>query len=157
MESPGDLLRRLDRVAAHLQATDTVTCVYALLEQPAAGVSRLRFANAGHPPPLLVTAEGTVRYLDTPDHTLLGLDLDLERSSTEVDLPAGSTLLLYTDGLVEHRARNIEGGLRRLRELAATLATQPLEQVCDTLIGKLAAHPGDDVCLLALRTPNRQD
>lgn len=57
--------------------------------------------------------------------------------------------------MLEHRARNIEDALSRLRELAATLAQQPVESFCDTLIGELAAHPGDDVCLLALRTPAR--
>jgi serine phosphatase RsbU (regulator of sigma subunit) len=153
-ESPGKLLRRLDRIAVHLQVASTTTCIYSVLEQAAGGSARLRFANAGHPSPLLITADGSARYLDSPDHMLLGLGLDQQRSSTLVDLPAGSTLLLYTDGLVEHRGRSIDDGLERLRELSATLAAQPLQQMCDALIGQLAAQPRDDVCLLALRTPD---
>ena len=152
-EPPGEVLRRLDRIATHLGTTGTATCVYAVLDQPTARPARLRFANAGHPPPLLVTADGAARYLDTPDHLLLGLGLDRDRSATYVDLPAGSTLLLYTDGLVEHRDRSLDDGLARLRQLAGTLATQPLERVCDALLERLAVHPEDDVCLLALRLP----
>jgi serine phosphatase RsbU (regulator of sigma subunit) len=153
-ESPGNLLRRLDRIAVHLQVASTTTCIYSVLEHAATGLARLRFANAGHPSPLLITADGNARYLDTPDHMLLGLGLDQERSTTLVDLPAGSTLLLYTDGLVEHRGHSIDDGLERLCELSASLAAQPLQQLCDALIGQLAAEPRDDVCLLALRTPD---
>jgi serine phosphatase RsbU (regulator of sigma subunit) len=152
-EPPADLLRRLDRIATHLRVTDTATCVYAVLDQPSDRPARLRFAIAGHPPPLLVTTEGVARYLDTPDHVLLGLDLDVDRSSTDVDLPAGSTLLLYTDGLVEHRDRSLDEGLTRLHETAAALAHEPLEQMCDALLARLAARPEDDICLLALRLP----
>lgn len=178
VDPPGDLLRRLDRVAAHLGASETATCVYALLEPPTGqppagwpparhqdpgtrGVAgpgwRLRFANAGHPPPLLVTADGRATYLHTADHVLLGLGLDQQRSTTAVDLPPGSTLVLYTDGLVEHRDRSLQHGLDHLRRLAATLAGQPVVQVCDTLIEQLAPEPGDDVCLLAVRVPSSQD
>jgi serine phosphatase RsbU (regulator of sigma subunit)/putative methionine-R-sulfoxide reductase with GAF domain len=151
-EPPGDLLRRLDRVATHLNVTNTATCIYGLLETSNDGAARLRFANAGHPPPLLVTADGAARYVETSDHTLLGLGLDLRRSTNAVDLPVDSTLLFYTDGLVEHPGRGIHKGLSRLREVAATLATQPVEHVCDALIDQLANQPGDDVCLLAVRT-----
>jgi serine phosphatase RsbU (regulator of sigma subunit)/putative methionine-R-sulfoxide reductase with GAF domain len=179
VEPAGDLLRRLDRVTTHLGATQTATCIYAALEpsdtrpdrrpdratgDAATGDAvtgdhreagwRLRFANAGHPPPLLVTADGAARYLPTPDHLLLGLGLDQERSTTVVDLPAGSMLLLYTDGLVEHRARALQEGLDRLRQLAATLVDRPLDRVCDTLLEELAAQPEDDVCLLAVRIPS---
>ncbi|HSP39712.1 MAG TPA: GAF domain-containing SpoIIE family protein phosphatase [Frankiaceae bacterium] len=153
-ESPGDLLSRLDRAATHLQATDTVTCIYALLEERGAAPPRLHFANGGHPPPLLMTVAGSAEYLDTPAHTLLGLGVDLQRSTTVIDLPARSTLLLYTDGLVEHRGRSIDDGMDQLRELGTTLTTHSLESICDTLIGELAAQPRDDVCLLALRTPD---
>ncbi len=69
-------------------------------------------------------------------------------------LPAGSTLLLYTDGLVEHRGRSVSDGLDRLRQIGATLAAKPLEQLCDSLISQLAARSGNDACLLGLRIPD---
>ena len=70
-----------------------------------------------------------------------------------VDLPSGSTFLLYTDGLVEYRGRSIDDGLAHLLQLAQSLSGEPLAQFCDALIGELAAQPGDDVCLLAVRIP----
>lgn len=152
-EPPGDLLRRLDRIVTHLKVSDTTTCIYSLLERCPEGAARLRFANAGHPPPLLVTPDGRATYVDTPDHTLLGLGLDEQRSTTVVDLPPDSTLLLYTDGLVEHRGRGLDDGMSQLRDLALTLAGQPVELLCDELICRLAAQAADDVCLLALRVP----
>lgn len=152
-EPPGDLLRRLDRIATHLHVTQTATCIYALLEGEGGGPWRLRFANAGHPPPLLITADGGARYLDTPHHLLLGAGLDVSRSAEVLALPAGSTLLLYTDGLVEHRNHSITDGMSRLRTFAATLAARPVEPFCDALLSQLAADPADDICLLALRVP----
>jgi serine phosphatase RsbU (regulator of sigma subunit) len=152
-EPPGQLLRRLDRIANDLHVVSPTTCIYSVLEHASGATPRLRFANAGHPRPLLVTTDGNARYLDTPDHLLLGLGRDHMRSTTVVDLPAASTLLLYTDGLVEHPDDGVDDGLTRLRELTASLATEPLQHLCDTLIAELAAKPLDDVCLLALRTP----
>lgn len=101
------------------------------------------------PSPLLITADGGARYLDTPHHLLLGAGLDVSRSAEVLALPAGSTLLLYTDGLVEHRNHSITDGMSRLR----TFAARPVEPFCDALLSQLAADPADDICLLALRVP----
>jgi serine phosphatase RsbU (regulator of sigma subunit) len=111
---------------------------------------RLRFASAGHPPPLLVTP-GESRYLDTANHLLLGLGGNDPRSDAGQPLPDGATLLLYTDGLVEHRGRSIDDGLARLRALGASLASERLDDFCDAILADLGAKPLDDVCLLAIR------
>ena len=157
-EPPSAILGRFDHTLTSLAVTETATCVYAMLdqqEQPAhAGAEgtawRLRFASAGHPPPLLVTPEGS-RFLETTEHLLLGLGGHDPRSDAGQPLPDGATLLLYTDGLVEHRGRSIVDGLASLRTLGATLAGERLDDFCDAILADLGAQPLDDVCMLAIR------
>ena len=152
-ETPSEVLGRLDRTLTALAVTETATCVYAMLDQPGqpGAAWRLRFANAGHPPPLLVTP-GESRYLETAQHLLLGLGGNNPRSDGGRSLPAGATLLLYTDGLIEHRGRGIDDGLARLRARGASLAGERLDDFCDAILADLGAQPLDDVCLLAIRT-----
>jgi len=68
-------------------------------------------------------------------------------------LPPGSTLLLYTDGLIERRDRHLNDGLAELKATADTLAAAPVEELTDELPARLAPHPTDDVCLLAIHLP----
>jgi serine phosphatase RsbU (regulator of sigma subunit) len=89
--------------------------------------------------------------LERRPHLLLGLDPEAPRSDHELLLPAGATLLLYTDGLVESREQPLDEGLERLRVTAAGLAGSPVDDLCDTLLDRLAPSPDDDVALLALR------
>ena len=63
-------------------------------------------------------------------------------------------MLLYTDGLVEHRNRALTDGMTALRATAAELRTDDLDTLCDTLLRRLAPHPTDDVCLLAIHLPD---
>jgi serine phosphatase RsbU (regulator of sigma subunit) len=112
-------------------------------------------ANAGHLPPLLVTSQ-TARYLDHPPEALLGVPAPPQaRTSVTVPLPAGATLLLYTDGLIERRDRSLDETLPELRDAAADPGDQPPDQLCDRLLAQLAAEPSDDVCVLAVRIPAR--
>ena len=160
VEPPSDILRRLDRITTQLGFVETVTCIYALLEPiegspPAPGRSagwRMSFANAGHPPPLLIDGDGA-RYLDAAEHLILGLASDdhAARSNESALLAPGSTLLLYTDGLIERRDRSIDEGLAELAVHARRFVDQPLDRFCDDLVRELASHPPDDVCVLALR------
>jgi serine phosphatase RsbU (regulator of sigma subunit) len=118
------------------------------------GAWRALVANAGHPPPLQITGQDA-RYLDSPPELLLGAGVDAPRSTVTVALPPGSTLLFYTDGLIERRDRSLEHTLAEVREAAVALVDLPLEQLCDKLLSRFAATPSDDVCLLALRTPGK--
>ena len=152
-EPPAEVLRRLDRISEHLEIAPTATCIYAAVDDTTASAWTVAFANAGHPPPLLITADGQASFLETADHLMLGLGADLPRSNAVIALPAGSTLLLYTDGLVETRGASISAGLAALQETAGLLAGHPLEHFCDEVVRRLAARPEDDVCLLAMRTP----
>jgi serine phosphatase RsbU (regulator of sigma subunit) len=152
-DDPAELLGRLDRVLDQLGASHIVTCIYARIDPGTNRSWQLSWANAGHPPPLLITTDGGARYLTEAPELLLGAGSDQSRTTHAVTLPAGSTLLLYTDGLVERHDRDLDRGLALLRECAAGLADKPLEQLCDELPAQLVPDPSDDVCILALRTP----
>lgn len=149
---PSEVLYRVDEVIAHLQVADLVTGVYARLEGEPGGDRVLTWSNAGHPAPLVVSTDGSTRLLEEPTGLLLGLQ-PARRHDGRHPLVPGSTVLLYTDGLVESRTTSLDEGLARLRELAGPLAGVPLDELCDTLLAELAADATDDVALLAVRLP----
>lgn len=153
MEPPARILRRLDLALTALYGLRTATCVYSLVKGPAGGPYRLVWSTAGHPPPLLVTFDGETRFLDGGHGLLLGVDPDDERADASCDLPGRSTVLLYTDGLVERRGESLDHGLTRLRQRAAALSRYGLNEMCDELLAGLAAGTHDDVALLAVRLP----
>ena len=154
-EEPGDTLRRLDTVACHLDTADSATAVHGHLrpagaDSPAGWI--FRWANAGHPAPLLLDAGGGTTLLEGGRGILLGVEPGRARPTATVALPPGSTLLLYTDGLVESRLMALDVGLARLREEAAAGAGLPLGRLCDTLIATLGDR-GDDIAVIAVRVP----
>ena len=150
---PATLLTRLDRALAGLQVDALVTAVVAVVEPDGAtGGHRVRWSNAGHPPPLLLHPDGRAELLETGAELLLGLDPAAPRSDHRVALAPGSTLLLYTDGLVERRGADLDEGLRWLAGSAAELAGASPDDLCDALLRQVADSAEDDVVLLALRT-----
>ncbi|MFF4964684.1 SpoIIE family protein phosphatase [Streptomyces sp. NPDC001037] len=152
-EPPGDVLRRLDLADQTLNphATTTATCAYAVVKGPAEGPWHLHHSSAGHLPPLLTTQDGDTRYLNTGRGLLIGLDPDLPRASACDPLPPHSTLLLFTDGLIERRGESLDDAMARLGRHAAKHARAPLNAFCDELIIKFGADTTDDIALLALR------
>lgn len=152
-EPPGAILRRLDIAHSNLLPEDTATCLYGLLEGPPGGPWQFHHASAGHPPPLLITADGDSRYLTGGEGVMLGASPERERGSVIESVPPGATLLLYTDGLIERRTEPLDQGMVRLRRQAAALAGEPLEALCDGLLAALGSGADDDVALLALRLP----
>ncbi|MCV2458161.1 SpoIIE family protein phosphatase [Streptomyces sp. ICN988] len=152
-EPPGQILHRLDLAHHTLYPQATATCIYALLDKDSNGAWTLDHSSAGHPPPLLITHEGDTRYLDGGRGLLLGVDPDLPRTHGTDVLPARSTVVFYTDGLIERRSEGLDAGLTRLRQHAAALAREPLDTFCDELINGLAADHADDVALLTARVP----
>ncbi|MEU9496722.1 SpoIIE family protein phosphatase [Streptomyces sp. NPDC048215] len=155
-EPPSLIIRRLDEAMTHTSDAPMATCVFARIEGPEGGPRQLRWVNAGHPPPLLVTADGRTSFLEAGHGPLLGLSsalhLGLGWPDARADLPPRSTLLLYTDGLVESRTRDIEAGLDSLRRHASALADRDIEDFLDELLDRIDPS-GDDVALLALRVP----
>nr|BFE30199.1 hypothetical protein GCM10010200_024500 [Actinomadura rugatobispora] len=151
---PGEILRRLKIVMESLAPDATATCALARVEQTQPDQWQLNYAVAGHPPPLLVTPDGDCRLLEDAANPLLGVVFDQPYDSAVEHLPPRSTVLLYTDGLVERPGEDLDQGLERLREQASALARRPLDGFCDGLLNSLLATTGtDDIALIALRAP----
>ncbi|WP_433285873.1 SpoIIE family protein phosphatase [Micromonospora sp. CA-244673] len=144
-----ELMTHLDRAIQGLPVPTVASAVLARVRPTAAGLW-VSWCNAGHPPPLLVHADGAVQVLDGVRGPLLGLAHPPRRGRRELTLAPGDTLLLHTDGLTERRDRPIDEGEAELIGQLAGAATLPLATLCDRL---LAAAPRreDDVALLALR------
>ena len=159
---PAQLLGQLDFAMTQLQLHTYATAALARFEQTPAelarGVTRMRWANAGHPPPLIIHPDGTVAELASWfGDLMLGVDHTVRRRDSVVTLDRDTTVLLYTDGLIERRGSILDDGMERLRSAAAELAHRPLEQLCDELVERLVdGTPEDDVALVAIRL-HRQD
>ena len=156
---PAAVLEGVDRVMDTLQLETTATGVVARLEHAppdaAPDTTRLRWSNAGHPPPMVIDEHGRVSTLapGQPD-LLLGLFPETRRCENEVLLRAGTTFLLYTDGLVERRGQPLDEGLDRLHDLLTELAGRDLtlDELCNAVLRTmLTDRPEDDVALVAVR------
>ncbi|MFE5077570.1 PP2C family protein-serine/threonine phosphatase [Streptomyces halstedii] len=152
---PSGVMSRLDRVMQGLTDVQLVTAVIARIEAPSGEPWRLHWTNAGHPPPLLAQQNGRVLLLEAGRAPILGVDPGFRRETASVTLPAGSTLLLYTDGLIERPGEDIGRGLTRLRQHAAALAREPLSVFRDELLTRMSdVVQHDDIAIVALRTPS---
>ena len=155
-DGPADLLRRLDEALHGLELDTLATAVLARVEQPADyasdGRRRLRWTNAGHLPPLLREPDGTVRRLEHRPDLLLGLVRGTERTEHTVDLAPGSTLLLYTDGLVERRDLGLDESIDALMDSFSKVGDRKPDEICDAILDVMGAEAGDDdVAMLVLR------
>jgi len=152
-DAPAAQVQRLDHALQDLAVDAMATLIYArVAADDGTGGRLLRWTNAGHPPPLLVTAEGVVTFLDdgVPD-LMVGVQPDTDRSDLEAVLPAGSTLLLYTDGLVERRGEAITAGLDRLAAAAQRHQDLDVDAFLDAVLGDLVGGElADDVAVLAV-------
>ncbi|MEU6423914.1 SpoIIE family protein phosphatase [Streptomyces spiralis] len=157
---PSLIMCRLDEAVTNTSDAPMATLVFARIEGPEGGPWRLNWVNAGHPPPLLVTRDGDTRFLTAGHGPLIGMSATLHLGLSWPDayeyLPPESTLLLYTDGLVESRGRPIDLGMATLRHHASVLARRLTEKTvddfCDALLERVRPS-GDDAALLALRLP----
>ncbi|WP_078516535.1 SpoIIE family protein phosphatase, partial [Streptomyces sp. HGB0020] len=159
---PDDLLAHLDDLVGRLdhgegwavestQADSGIvgaTCLYAVYDPVS---RRCSLTRAGHPLPAVVAPDGTVEFVDLPAGQPLGLG-GMPFETVELELDEGSQLVLYTDGLVEDRLRDIDAGLDRLRTVLAAVGRTP-EDTCEAVLDSLLPHrPSDDVALLVART-----
>ncbi|GGX44616.1 SpoIIE family protein phosphatase [Streptomyces chryseus] len=152
--APSAVVTRLDEAVMHIAEVPMATMVLARLTLGDDALWRLRWTNAGHPPPLLVTHDGQAHYLDEGHGILLGTGAPRPRPDAVTALPPRATLLLYTDGLIESPKHSIDHGLDRLRRHAASLAHRPLDSFCDSLLDQVRPNDNDDdVAMIALRTP----
>ena len=147
--APEEVLRRLDQMAASL-AAPFATCISTVIDP--AGRSCL-IAQAGHHPPVLVLPGGATRVLELPPGLPLGLGAE-SFDATRISLPPGATLALYTDGLVEGRARPIDDGLAALRDVLSSALASPqatLDVACQAITQELRQHGEDDITLVLAR------
>ncbi|MET0765075.1 MAG: SpoIIE family protein phosphatase [Blastococcus sp.] len=154
---PVEVLRGLDASMATLRTNTLATATIARFEQTsdefARGLTRMRWANAGHLPPLVINPDGSVAELAAwKGDLLLGVDPAARRRESVVTLDRGSTVLLYTDGLIERRDSDLDDGMVRLRDAVIELADRPLDELLDELIERLVhGRPEDDVAVVAVR------
>ncbi|WP_433468924.1 SpoIIE family protein phosphatase [Spirillospora sp. CA-128828] len=163
--APDEVLTHLDDLVARIDNEESAdgaapehresesvtgaTCLYAIYD-PVTGLCTV--ARAGHPNPAVVLPDGTVTYPHVPASPPLGLG-GHPFETTEVRLPEGSQLVLYTDGLVERRDRDLDTGLELLHEALEGQAGRTPEETCRAVIdAMLPEHPADDIALLVART-----
>jgi serine phosphatase RsbU (regulator of sigma subunit) len=155
---PDQVLSALDRALSETGIATLATALVARVEEPPAavpGAARiLRWSNAGHPPPLLLGPDGTASLLERTANVLLGVAPDTPRRHHTVALRPGATVVLYTDGLVEHRDATLDDGFARLLTIAPDLAARPVSELCDEILDRMAPDLTDDIALLALRVRN---
>ncbi|MGW7418684.1 SpoIIE family protein phosphatase [Streptomyces sp. NPDC054813] len=154
---PEEVLTHLDNLVGRLDREDPAaaeagilgaTCLYAVYDPT---TQQCTMARAGHPPPALVRPDGTVSFHELPAGPPLGLG-GLPFEAVDVDLPEGSLLVLYTDGLIEDRYRDVDVALDRLRAVLAQPGRTP-DETCQAILNSVApVHPGDDIALLVART-----
>jgi PAS domain S-box-containing protein len=149
---PDEVLRRLDEVLAGLGLTTLATAVVMQLDAESSDGSReIRWCTAGHLPPVVATPGGAVRMLEG-EGIVLGLGAGQRRVQQAARLEQGSTLLLYTDGLVERRDRPMDVRLAELRDVVAGLEAADVETLCDELLERMLPDGSDDdVAIVAVR------
>ncbi|WP_394428271.1 SpoIIE family protein phosphatase [Streptomyces sp. SGAir0957] len=157
--APSAIVSQLDEAVRHIAEASMATMILARLAvDEDDGLWRLHWTNAGHPPPLLVHHDGRARFLTDAHGLLLGTGITRTRPDAVAVLPPRSTLVLYTDGLVESPHRSIDHGLDQLRRHAAALARRPLDSFCDALLAEVRPDDNeDDVAMLVVRTPAAAD
>ncbi|MEV3873860.1 SpoIIE family protein phosphatase [Streptomyces sp. NPDC049906] len=151
-----ELVARLDHDAADAPGADDqgprvtgATCVYVIYD-PVTG--HCSMARAGHLQPALLLPDGTASFADVPGGPPLGLG-GLPFETLELQLPEGTRLVLFTDGLVEDRSRDIDEGLERLRTTLEAHTHRTVDGLCEATLDALVPDtPSDDIALLIGRT-----
>jgi PAS domain S-box-containing protein len=145
---PAAVLKATGAAMGRLLPDALATAVYAVLD---VATGQLSYACAGHPPPVCVTPAGEVSYLDADPDAMLGLGDDFTTGYRR--LAPGSTLLFYTDGLIEDRHRDLGKGLAQLASAMRYDAARSAEQTCAAVQAAMVgtAPRADDLCMLAVR------
>ena len=155
LEDPAEVLRRADLAVVGLGVQTMATALVAKLEARRPddhGPRRVRWSCAGHPQPMLLLPDGTVLDLVSPIGPPVGLGWLGPRVDGTAELPVGSTLVSFTDGLFERRGSTLDDGRARVRRALSDLAGRPLEELCDELLARMLVDGvEDDVALLAVR------
>ena len=150
-DEPGTVLERVDQLVAGLRIPRSASLVLAMLVRLADGWS-LRYSRAGHLPPLLIR-QGEARQLLGGAGAMVGFGGG-RRTADEVALLPGDVLVLYTDGLIERRARKLQDGLAALTEIGSGVDSTDAAGVGEELLSRLADAPEDDIAVVVVRIPD---
>jgi serine phosphatase RsbU (regulator of sigma subunit) len=139
----------VDRKIELFELNTTVTMACAVMSPP---FDRMQLAVAGHPLPVIALPDQPAAFPEANIGPLLGLSSKIKRTSTDIPLEPGTTVVFYTDGLIERRHEDLDDGLERLRSTVDARSSPQLvlHEVMRALIGN--TEPEDDVAVLALRT-----
>jgi serine phosphatase RsbU (regulator of sigma subunit) len=150
-DDPATVLGKLDRKVQQFETGILATVMCGVMEPDRRHV---RLSSAGHPPPVLARPDEPAHLVELPADLPVGVELGHRRHVTDVELPKGAVLCLYTDGLVERRRVPVDMGLQLL---CATVTAEHPEKVCINIMSSLvgANPPDDDVAILVLRRPAR--
>jgi serine phosphatase RsbU (regulator of sigma subunit) len=148
---PGVLLEQLNRLTCELEQETPELAATAVIARFEPAHRRLTWAQAGHPPPLL-SRGGRTAPIHRPPGPMLGVVDDARYACATLDMHVGDVLLLYTDGLVEHRRRSLDDGLDAvIATVDAAVAAAPQQPLAELLNRLRRANPDDDTCILAAR------
>lgn len=153
--TPAAVLSGLDRAIDGLEVDAVATALLVRVDRSATADQALglTWSNAGHPPPLMLEADGSVRVVDSQHDLLLGAEPTAARRDQQCSLAPGASLLLYTDGLVERREASFDAGLAWLRDTVAGQQELGAAQLAEHIIGQLGERFSDDIALLVVRAP----
>jgi len=145
--APGEVMAGVNRTLIDLDPGLLASCCYLHV---AADTHHAQAVTAGHPPPLLRRPDGTTEVLDLDIGPLLGVERTSAYPTTPVDLPPGSVLALYTDGLVEEPGADIDVGIDRLRSSLAHARADSLDELADRLLhnARRSSYRADDIALM---------
>jgi serine phosphatase RsbU (regulator of sigma subunit)/anti-sigma regulatory factor (Ser/Thr protein kinase) len=151
-ESAAEALDVLDAYATELPGASSTTVVYAIVNVVEGW---LEYSSAGHPYPLYISPNGDARFLDSAQGLPLSCSNSIRRVSKRIEFPAGSTIILFSDGLVERRRESIAVGLERLKSAVLARWQLPIEILADEIVQTLFSDTtrADDVAVLVLRSP----
>lgn len=144
---PGTLLGWLNSAACHFTDGIIGTAVCGFYNPTD---RTLRWARAGHLPPILVR-DGQACTLSPPHGLLLGADPDAKYAETTTPLQIGDILLLFTDGLIERRDKTIDDALGALMQIASRAAPGDIGSFADRIVAEASSNTDDDACLVAIR------
>jgi sigma-B regulation protein RsbU (phosphoserine phosphatase) len=143
---PREVLELTSRKVQHFEMDTLVTAVCVAASPP---YREFRVATAGHPPPLVVPADGPGYFVDLQPLPPLGVRAEVSSPSTVVTLPAGAAMVLYTDGLIERRGEALDAGMERLR---GALRSGGAEAMCSSLVQSMLEDGAeDDVAVVVVR------
>ena len=146
-DDPAEILSLVDRKLQYFEPGEMATTLLVVFD---VNRGRLRISSAGHPAPVLALSDGTVSLLELPADPPIGVRNARPRRTTDMELPRGAILCLYTDGLVERRGVPLDDRLEQLRSIVRVSAPEDVcASVMQALVGTEA--PVDDIALLAVR------